>query len=883
MLIPKNELYSICAVLFLLSLPLTFTEYAEAQFAEVPEDGFAVMINICADSNIFKKYQSWMGKEIERGTAKDGGKFRHYKNNASIFCHNNSGIHEIHGAIRIKWQGMGWENSYLGYPISDEEKSFDDKIRWSNFQGGVICWTSENGAFDVKGSGQKSCQQELETYTPIPIDPLRASTAHLVKTIEPAIYFDKTTYYALDTIYLKIVDSTAEETIRIDYRILDLNGNVIEKYSLSIMETAPDSQIFEIGITVDPKWANEYTQFNLLYYSPGYQKQVSNYIILSPQVLKLTKSFPPQQKIYWKPTIDTKIFDLAISAEPKVYAASKLIPYNEATNEARVIVEFDSLDIKELRNISTIETSRPGQAQITIEVDKLGQLSDLMGLRSVYAPIPLQQHQVISEGVRTLGAEEARNQGITGENIKIAILDKAFDITNSEIAANVKQVEQFRRDFGGNFVNPIGIGDEAKHGTSVAEVIVDIAPAVDLYLYTIETELEFRDAIDHILTTDIDIITMSAGYIQYLADGQSRVTKKLTEAAIEKTVIISAGNYRLAHWQGSLSDFLQDVNSLKLTINSQRTYPIIVGLLWTNPTEDFNLILKDPTGNQVDLSSNNQLNGYPSNSEIISYVPVALGDYHLEVSYAGPNDSPSSTLEIFSSTEGRFATFTPLSSSTAPTDADDIITVGAINYQNYRVEEFSSEGPTENGQTVPTVVGPDSVMTSSFNEQPFMGTSAATPHIAGLAALFLQQNPTLSTEQLRNQLLINANRDMIPESSSNNVGYGLPNADSILNTEGPTTTEGRLNILEWIKELTKWWLNNEISEREFIDGIQHLIKNHIIVVPDLPRNTSPSDQMIPNWIKNNAQWWVDDKISDTEFVNGLTYLIKEGIIIILDE
>tara|TARA_Y100001949_G_scaffold83502_1_gene70540 strand:+ start:384 stop:629 length:246 start_codon:yes stop_codon:yes gene_type:complete len=38
---------------------------------------------------------------------------------------------------------------------------------------------------------------------------------------------------------------------------------------------------------------------------------------------------------------------------------------------------------------------------------------------------------------------------------------------------------------------------------------------------------------------------------------------------------------------------------------------------------------------------------------------------------------------------------------------------------------------------------------------------------------------------------------------------------------------------------------------------------------------------VPSWIKNNAGWWATDKIDDTSFLQGIQYLIKEGIMVYL--
>ena len=49
-------------------------------------------------------------------------------------------------------------------------------------------------------------------------------------------------------------------------------------------------------------------------------------------------------------------------------------------------------------------------------------------------------------------------------------------------------------------------------------------------------------------------------------------------------------------------------------------------------------------------------------------------------------------------------------------------------------------------------------------------------------------------------------------------------------------------------------------------------------------NSSGSESTsIPAWIKNNAGWWADGQIPDSAFVQGIQFLIKEGIIVIGQE
>jgi len=104
--------------------------------------------------------------------------------------------------------------------------------------------------------------------------------------------------------------------------------------------------------------------------------------------------------------------------------------------------------------------------------------------------------------------------------------------------------------------------------------------------------------------------------------------------------------------------------------------------------------------------------------------------------------------------------------------------------------------------------------------------------------------------------------------------------DIVLINKIPTMMSNNLKIPEWIKNNALWWADNKISESEFISGIEFLIKNKIIIIPQIPESESNGIVTVPTWIKNNAEWWGNGLISDAEFVNGIEYLVKNRIIII---
>jgi serine protease AprX len=100
----------------------------------------------------------------------------------------------------------------------------------------------------------------------------------------------------------------------------------------------------------------------------------------------------------------------------------------------------------------------------------------------------------------------------------------------------------------------------------------------------------------------------------------------------------------------------------------------------------------------------------------------------------------------------------------APGCARFVITIGAVN-DNDKMASFSSRGPTADGRVKPDVVlpGVDIVAPQAAGTSmgtvvvpgyvSASGTSMATPHASGVAALMLQANPALTPGQVKGQMM----------------------------------------------------------------------------------------------------------------------------------
>ena len=82
-------------------------------------------------------------------------------------------------------------------------------------------------------------------------------------------------------------------------------------------------------------------------------------------------------------------------------------------------------------------------------------------------------------------------------------------------------------------------------------------------------------------------------------------------------------------------------------------------------------------------------------------------------------------------------------------------------------------------------------------------------------------------------------------------------------------------VPDWVKNNAGWWASHFISDNEFVNAIEFLIKEGIIYVDAV---TGEKSDNIPDWVRNTAGWWATDQISETEFLNAIQFLIGAGVI-----
>ncbi|MEH2258253.1 S8 family serine peptidase [Nostoc sp.] len=144
-------------------------------------------------------------------------------------------------------------------------------------------------------------------------------------------------------------------------------------------------------------------------------------------------------------------------------------------------------------------------------------------------------------------------------------------------------------------------------------------------------------------------------------------------------------------------------------------------------------------------------------------------------------------------------------SITSPADAKgDVIVVGASSHDGTRVMNFSSRGPTDDNRPKPDILAPGEKIMSAKpggGYQPLNGTSMATPHIAGIAALMLERNPKLKPWQIKRILMQSARKLDSPEYDENTQGMGLVDVVKAFElVEQPIADQEKITYSSTVKE-----------------------------------------------------------------------------------
>jgi subtilisin family serine protease len=430
-----------------------------------------------------------------------------------------------------------------------------------------------------------------------------------------------------------------------------------------------------------------------------------------------------------------------------------------------------------------LQTDEPGAI-----FDQLTELEHVIGVQ-----LPEQRIRdgstIPGEGVAVIGSDTWHAAGITGAGLRVGILDLGF--ANYEELLGVELPDDVPMATFGWY------DDEEIHGTACAEIIHEVAPDAELFFAWYDgSDAAMGEAVDWLLSHNVNIISHSASSIVGPRDGSEWDAQLVDDLAAQGILWVnSSGNSALSHYRAVFTD--EDGNNLHEFAPGEESLALYnfgyvdVALTWDDDweraTQDYELFLYDSAGNELASSQEAQIGELGQEPvEWISYDTDGDTVYAAVVAY---EVDQAVTFDIF--VNGADVAYpSPDYSVCPPGDAVGSLTVGAANWQDDSLAEYSSQGPTTDGRLKPEVSAPTGVSGATYGVEEFTGTSSSCPHVAGAAALIWQANPQFTRQEVVDFILNNA-IDLAPSGPDTGYGYGrlqLPPPDASSPPPRPTAT-----------------------------------------------------------------------------------------------
>lgn len=373
------------------------------------------------------------------------------------------------------------------------------------------------------------------------------------------------------------------------------------------------------------------------------------------------------------------------------------------------------------------------------------------------------------EHLQHLGVDHWHRAGSRGQGVKVAILDTGFrgyrSLLGTMLPSNIA-TRTFRLD-----------GDlearNSQHGLLCAEVVHVIAPAAELIFVSWQPDSpqSFIDAVAYAKREGAKIISCSVIMPCWSDSEGGGSNHEMLNRVIgtgesdgDVLAVACAGNLAKRHWAGA---FVENGDGFHrwpngATINRTTAWgdeAVSIEMSWAGAGR-YMLLVIDELGREVGRS----IGKSTDRNAVVRFAPQTNGRYGILVKRVEGNPGPFHIVTL----GAWLAQSTSHGSISFPGDGPNWLTVGA--WEQGRRADYSSCGPNS------VKPKPDLVtrvpFPSAWRAQPFGGTSAAAPQVAGLAALYWSRHPDATAEQVRSVLRASA-RDVGAPGFDYESGFGL--------------------------------------------------------------------------------------------------------------